>query len=1113
MGIRVGRDIRPEDILKGPFWPEMVRVISVKPIGNNQTRIEAVGTTTHRFYNPILAPQDLGLIEVVSESGFTFSGDAESLFLFLESHRIRNAFQFDPLYAVNVSQIDPLPHQIDGVYHHILPNPRIRFLLADDPGAGKTIMAGLLLKELKYRGLVDRTLIVVPGHLKDQWHREMKEKFQENFMVVDRGSMSAAWGQNLFTDLNQVIVSMDFAKQDDIMKALSESRWDLCISDESHKMAAYRYGDKIDKTQRYNLGELLSGITGHLLLLTATPHRGDPENFRLLLDLLEPGFFADTKMLAESIKNQDNPLFLRRLKEDLKDFDGTPLFPPRNVETIKYSLSEDEKVLYRAVTEYVEKHFNRALQTENRNVTFALTVLQRRLASSTRAIRKSLERRHTGLEKLHRAGQLMQEVGYGEDIEDLEETERLRIEEELLQKLTSAGTLDELKDEIERLEELVKLAREVEKMEIETKLIQLKKVMEQEGIQATKIKLLIFTESRDTLEYLVEKLQKWGYAVTFIHGGMNLDQRIQAEADFRNISQIMVSTEAGGEGINLQFCWLMVNYDIPWNPNRLEQRMGRIHRYGQQHEVHIYNLVAVDTIEGRILEKLFEKLELIRQHLGSDRVFDVMGNILMGKNLKDLIMDAIANIRTMEDILKEFDRVLDVEAVERTRDASLEALATRHIDLSKVLGEQRKAKENRLVPEYVEEFFKRASKSLGIKLEARQDGFWRVPSVPPEVRNQSHAFKLKFGDVQREYIRIGFDKEKTFKGQAEFVAMGHPLLEAAVSTILSRFEQVGREGATFADPNGQLDGVLWYLEAEIRDGSGDIAGKRLFTIYQPNSGDTRFVNPAILWDLKPSDGQSSNDATPDTSIIVSFGVQGLEQYRTELLERRKKDAEIKRKYGVKSLDSMILDSQAKLTDYETRRFKGENIPDAVIYNENRKQEDLGRKKERLLRGIEAETHLYPTEPRIVGAIRVVPKGDLLRGEEPGMVPDKEIETRGMEVVMEFERNQGREPSDVSKDDLGYDIKSTDTKGIFRYIEVKARAGVGPVAISRNEWFMAQRLKDEYWLYVVVNVASTPELFVVQNPAEKLEPEEVVSIVKFIVKDWKTKGKMEWKSAS
>jgi superfamily II DNA or RNA helicase len=1037
-------EIKPDSILQSPFWPEKVRVISVKPIGDNQVRIEAVGVETQRFYNPVLSSEDLEKIAVSEERVFKFSGDGESVFLYLESHRIRNAFQFDPLYAVNVSQIDPLPHQIEAIYHHVMMRSRIRFLLADDPGAGKTIMAGLLLKELKYRGLVERTLIVVPGHLKEQWLREMKEKFQESFTVVDRDVMNAHWGQNVFTERNQVIVSMDFAKQDDVMMALKDSRWDLCIVDEAHKMSAYRYGEKISKTQRYTLGELLSPITNYLLFLTATPHRGDPENFRLLLDLLEPGFFADTSMLSESIRNKDNPLFLRRLKEDLRDFEGAPIFPPRKVETIKFYLSYDEKKLYNAVTEYVERHFNRALEKEKRDVAFAMTILQRRLASSVRAVRKSLERRYEKLKELYRKGQLIRELGYDEEyIEDLEEKERWSKEEELLEKLTSAETLEELKEEIEKLEELVALAKEAEKKEIETKLNELKRVMDTENLQNSEIKLLIFTESRDTLDYLVEKLRNWGYRVASIHGGMNLDQRIRAEGEFRNQAQVMVSTEAGGEGINLQFCWIMVNYDIPWNPNRLEQRMGRVHRYGQRHEVHIYNMVAVDTREGRILEKLFEKLSQIKEHLGSDRVFDVIGDVLVGRSLKDLIVDAISNRRTIDDILRDFEKIPDEEAIRKVKEASLEALATRHIDLTRILWEQRVAKENRLVPEYIEEFFKRASRVLNIRMEKRHDGFWNI-HVPYEIRNRPYSFKIRFGEVEREYNRVSFDKERAFKGQAEFVSMGHPLLEAVIDTILSRYESLSGDGAKFIDPEGKMDGVIWFFEAEIRDGKGEVAGKRLFSVYHELRNDAlSFVNPSILWDLKPtgkdSDMKTNGQTNPESSIpnpdnVLSFVIaNGLESYRKELLERRKRDAEIKRKYGIRSLESMVLDSDAKISDYETRKIKGENIPEAVIQREIQKKEDLMRKKERLLREIESEVHLYPTEPKLIGAIRVIP----VKADE-SMVTDEEIERIGMRVAMEYERTQGRVPEDVHLENLGYDIRSMDGTN-YRYIEVKARA--------------------------------------------------------------------------
>jgi superfamily II DNA or RNA helicase len=1100
------KTIQPGNILQGPYWQEQVRVISVKAIGTQKLKIESVGVDTSRFYNPVLSLTDIESINIIEEKRFTFGADGESLFLFLESNRIRNAFQFDPLYAVNISQIDPLPHQIEAVYHYIMRNPRIRFMLADDPGAGKTIMAGLLIKELKYRGLVDKTLIVVPGHLKDQWVREMKEKFQEHFELVERSTINQMWGQNPFNTKNQIIISMDFAKQDDVMFSLRDSKWDLCIIDEAHKMSAYKYGEKINKTQRYNFGELLSPLTSYFLFLTATPHRGDPENFRLLLDLLEPGFFANTKMLSESIQNKDNPLFLRRLKEDLRNFDKAPLFPPRKVDTIKYRLSDEETLLYNAVTEYVEKHFNKALEKEKRNVTFALTILQRRLASSVRAIRRSLERRHNRLKELYEKGQILQDFGYEEEyLEDLEERERWKKEEELLEKLTSAETLEELKGEITKLEELVKLAKEVEKKEIETKLSELRKLMETEKVKEEKTKLLIFTEAKDTMEYLAEKLKKWGYSVTFIHGGMNLDARIKAENEFNNgPTQIMVSTEAGGEGINLQKrCWIMVNYDIPWNPNRLEQRMGRIHRYGQQHDVHIYNLVAVETKEGRILERLFEKLKNIQEDLKSDRVFDVIGEVLVGKSLKDLILDAIANRRTMDEILKDFERIPDEEAIKKVKEASMEALATRHIDLTRIMGEQRSAKENRLVPEYVEEFFKKAAQMLNIKMERRQDGFWRIVSIPFEIRNQPNWFKIKYGEVQREYSKISFDKEKSFHSQAEFVAMGHPLLEAVVETILKRFAEASTEGATFIDPEGLRDGIIWFLEVEIRDGKNEIAGKRLYSIYQDKNNNLSFLNPAILWDLKPQAGQTQEEDFPaDKDEIVSYAIsEGLEGYKLELLERRKRDAEIKEKYGISSLDLMILDSDSKIGSYETRRMKGENIPEPVLQNEKQNKENLQKKKHRLQKEIEAETHLYPKEPKILGAVRVLPA----RAEETlraGMVSDKETERIGMEVTMEYERKQGRTPEDVCCLNLGYDIRSQDSQGGFRYIEVKARSKQGAVAITPNEWLMSQRLKDEFWLYVIENTATNPQLYTLQNPAATLKPTEEVNIVRYIVKDWK-----------
>jgi len=1114
------KSLREGNIIEGPFWPERIRVISCKKVCTS-VEIYGVGLDSGHFYPRILTEADLEKIKWVELKERDFSGDAESFFLVTEGRRIRLAHQFDPLYAVNVSQIDPLPHQIDAVYFHILRHPRIRFLLADDPGAGKTIMAGLLLKELKQRGLVNRVLIVIPGHLKDQWIREMKEKFGETFKVIDRAVMEASWGRNVWLEENQAITSMDFAKQEDVMLSLAESMWDLVIVDEAHKLAAYEYGSgKITKTQRYKLGELLSKNSNFLLFLTATPHRGDPSNFRLFLDLLEPGFFATNEILMEAIRNRENPLFLRRLKEDLKTFDGTPIFPPRKVKTVKYRLSPDEKRLYNAVTEYVEKYYNKALEIEEerrrRNITFALLILQRRLASSVRAVRKSLERRKSKLEELLKREELIQEVGYvsEEVLEDMPEIERWEKEEELLGKLTSSRTLEELKEEIDKLEELIRLAKEVEKKEIETKLNELRNVMEIEKIKEKGEKLLIFTESKDTLDYLVEKIHEWGFDVTYIHGGMNLDKRIQAEHEFREKAQIMVSTEAGGEGINLQFCWLMVNYDIPWNPNRLEERMGRIHRYGQQYEVHIYNLVAIDTKEGRILEKLLTKLEIIGQQMG--KVFDVIGDVVSaylpaGKTLQDLIIEAITNKRSLDEILQDFERVPDEEAIKRAREAALEGLATRYIDFSRILGEMRVAKENRLVPEYIEKFFLKAAEKLGVKVEMRKDGFWRIPNVPYELRNLPYDFKIKYGVVFKEYGKFSFDKEKAFKGQAEFIAPGHPLLEAVIERIFEKYSGEVESGATFIDPSGMLDGFVWFLEGQINDGSGQVAGKRIFALYQDAQNNIKQVSPSILWDLKPANPTSLktiNVPVANEDAIMAFAVENvLTKYLDEIKRQREHDAEIKRKYGLRSLQELILRSEEKLIEYETKRAKGIEIPEAVIQAERRKKEDFERRKAELEKRIIAETNLLLSPPKILGVARVIPQPPV----EDELKEDLEIEKMGMQIAMSFEFSQGRNPEDVSLQNLGFDIKSKASDGSYRYIEVKARGREGKIALTPNEWLIAQRLGDEYWLYIVVNVATKPELYTIQNPASKLKPSEEVEIVRYIVNkdDWKNVARKEF----
>ncbi len=471
-------ELQVGQLITAPFLPTPAEVKKFEP-RSGYFLLEVVLDDGHHTYKPLRITDDqLARIEVLERHPIALTDNAEDFFFLIEANRIRLAYQFDPQLAVSVSQVDPLPHQIEAVYRYVLESPRIRFLIADDAGAGKTIMAGLIFKELQYRRLVRRVLIVAPGHLKYQWQREMKERFQTSFAIVDRSRMESAWGENVWEERDHCITSIDFIKQDEIRATLRSTHWDLIIVDEAHKMSAYAYPStslrtgqgrkrvKIDKTKRYQVGEVLSRQTNHLLFLTATPHKGDEENFRLFLDLLRPGFFAQTALLKESVERKDNPIFIRRLKEDMKRFDGSPIFPPRHVHTVPFRLTADEVELYNGVTRYVQDYFDKA--KENRSITFALMILQRRLTSSTHAIYESLKRRKTRLEELLALPEkIRQDEDYlrvrnisEEELEDMAEEERARIEERL-EHLTIGRNIDDVRAEIAQLDRLIAQAERV----------------------------------------------------------------------------------------------------------------------------------------------------------------------------------------------------------------------------------------------------------------------------------------------------------------------------------------------------------------------------------------------------------------------------------------------------------------------------------------------------------------------------------------------------------------------------------------------------------------------------------------------------------------------------
>ena len=1115
-------DIKPGDIIKGNQWSEPVEI---KLVEEDEKYFHIVGVTinSRKFVEQIILREELSNITILSIES-TFSEEPWKVFLSLEATRYRFASLYDPLLAMNVSKIDPLPHQIEAVYGYVLKMPQIRFLIADDPGAGKTIMAGLIIKELKLRNLISKILIVVPGHLKDQWRRELKDRFEEKFLMVDRSLLNALYGENMWMRENQIITSIDFIKRDDILPSISASHFDLIIVDEAHKMSAYLYANKTKKTARYKVGEILSKNSEHFLMLTATPHKGDPENFRLFLDLLKPGFFATTKMIYESIKNKDNPLFIRRVKEDLKDFEGKPLFLPRHVITKAFNLgteSPKEADLYTKLSKYVVEQYNRAMsKNKKRNITFALIILQRRLASSTFALLKSLERRKKRLEDLFDLFKdgLQKNSKYSEDfidfdeIEDMSEEERWK-EEEIWETLSGAENREELKEEIQTIEYLIEDAKTIIRSEDEIKLKELKNSLTELSKKYTELKdkkIVIFTESRDTLEYLKSKIKGWGYTVNVIHGGMNLDERIKAEKIFKNETQILVATEAAGEGINLQFCHLMINYDIPWNPNRIEQRMGRIHRYGQQKEVYVFNLVAGDTREGRVFKKLFEKLEEIKKALGSDKVFDCLGEIYQDKNLSQLLVEAAVNARNIDDILKDIEITVNEEYINKVKENLGESLATRFIDYTRIKEMAQQAQEYRLIPEYTESFFKEAFTRVGGKFHEGKSGFMVIDSVPFDLRNiaKEDNFRKSYGDLVKKYPRVTFDKEIAFRNpEVEFVSFGHPLFESLMVWIEKNISDSLLNGANFIDPDGELDGYILFYEGEVRDGNDKTVGKRLFSFYTNGKDLMKEVSPAIIWDL--AQGKIIKNESIDTKSIkehVSINIiPTLEEYKKELLQERLRQTQIKQKYGLKSLEYLILKLDGELISLYNRKEFGENV-DLAIRNKEERKEKYIKASEELEVQIQKEKTLTMSAPHFIGIIRVEPPAHI----DKKMVSNKEIELIGMKIAMDYEVKNERKPEDVSSENLGFDIRSKDKDQKVRYIEVKTRAQIGDVALTQNEWFKAKRFEDDYYLYAVLNSALKPKLYIVRNPVENLEVEQKVESVRYIIafNEIETKGDKE-----
>lgn len=1092
-------------------YPEKAEVFEVRQQGGHVV-LGVIFLVSQKAQRMVFTPEELAQrVQRLPKLGERFEQDSlrtrEPFVLFLEALRMRLAYTFDPHYAVSVTQVDLLPHQVDAVYGHILPLPRIRFLLADDPGLGKTIMAGLVLKELKVRGAVRRTLLVVPAHLQDQWQREMRDWFREDFVPLRRELLQNLYATDFFERHVQVLVSLDFARQADVRELLARQSWDLLIVDEAHKLSATRYGQRIFKTQRYQLGEALAPRATHLLLLTATPHKGDDDAYFLLLNLLEPRLFATAEHLKQAARSEGLPFVLRRSKEQVTDLEGRKLFRRREVQSLGITQSEGEKQLYEAVTQYVRRWYaavSGKTDRKSRNVALALTVLQRRLSSSLFAVRESLRRRGAKLQNLlqewERRLQENELPEWDEETEqDLAEMTSQEWEgfQERLEGITAARNPEELREELGELKELLRLALEVEKAGEEAKVQELRRVIEERLRHHPDEKLLIFTEFKDTLSALEQKIRSWGFPCVSIHGQMSLGDRIEAERRFRDEVQVMVATDAAGEGINLQFCRLMVNYDLPWNPNRLEQRMGRIHRYGQQRDCYVFNLLYPETREGEVLQRLMEKLERMRERLG-DSVYDVIGTLLEGVRLEELLMQAI-----VQGPSGELERVLDVDLGQRLEQywqtLRENALAGHYIDLTTVQKNETDSLLRRLVPWDVQRFTQLAVPTVGgqISEDRRQRQVFRL-SVPREFLKQHGLQNESFA----RGLRIAFQRDVARRADAEFFAPGHPLLEALTDHFLNKNRPVQ---AILVDEQGRK-GTLWLYRVRLQDGRSQAALERLVALFHDlTSGEIREVDPRMVWelaspadhlDLPPNLPNLLDEASQRTREHVLICLQALQH---EAQQRRERECTIKHDWLNRSYTYLIAESQGKLFEYHQRQQAGEDMA-VAIRQEEENLKVLLREKDERLKEIEKERQITLLEPELEAVALILPKPAATSATP---AEDEEIKRRveeaGMRFVMEHERQEGRQPQDVSREFRGYDIESRSDSEV-RYIEVKSFATTGPWEFTVHEWQVAERLGARYWLYVVEHALTEPRLGRYDNPAARFKPKLVMGVVKMVVEE-------------
>lgn len=1175
-------ELKPNAAMRGILPDGLATVVSVQWFGSEALEL-TYKTPAGKVANELLYRHDEPRLEVVEQGRpWSFDGDGALFRLVSEAHRIRLAHLFDPVLAVHTSVLEPLPHQITAVYDVMLPRQPLRFLLADDPGAGKTIMAGLLMKELIARGDLHRCLVVCPGSLAEQWQDELYRRFHLPFEILTNDKLEAARTGNWFMETNLIIARLDkLSRNEDVQEKLKapDCRWDLIVCDEAHKMSASVFNGEVKYTKRYKLGQLLSTLTRHFLLMTATPHNGKEEDFQLFMALLDgdrfEGRFRDGVHVSDV-----SDLMRRMVKENLLKFDATPLFPERMAYTVPYKLSDAEAQLYKEVTDYVRDEFNRAeaLQNDKRagTVGFALTILQRRLASSPEAIYQSLRRRRERLEGRLRELELLQrgaEVAPviaasvpmldEEDVEDLEDAPDNEVEtaeEEILDQATAARTIVELKAEIGTLKRLEALALALRRSGEDRKWCELSRLLSDifaaspggacvaedhahygsgpipPPIASPHQKLIIFTEHRDTLTYLenrVTTLLGRKEAVVIIHGGMGREERMKAQEAFKHDPevQVLLATDAAGEGINLQRAHLMVNYDLPWNPNRIEQRFGRIHRIGQTEVCHLWNLVAEETREGDVYRTLLEKLEQARLALGG-QVFDVLGKLQFeGKSLRDLLIEAIrygerpeVRARLTQVVSNAFDKAQLQDLLEER------ALVHDSMDASRVFRvreEMERAEARRLQPHYIESFFLEAFRRLGGSVKQREPRRYEITHVPAPVRNRDRLIGVGEPVLPR-YERIAFEKNLVaLQGQplAAFLCPGHPLLDATIDLTLERHRDLLRRGAVLVDDRdtGTSPRVLFYLEHAIQDASitrtGDrrVISKHMLYVELDAEGNTHHLHYAPYLDYRPlAEGEPGVDAILARSECAwvsreleqkaqGYAVAHVVPEHLSEVRSRKLDL-------IAKTEAAVQERLTKEISYWDHRSEQLKLQEQAGKTNARLNSDEARKRadglqarlQKRMEELKLEKQIAPLPPVVMGGLLVIPAGLLasMKGEVNAKTPVTPADTqasaaKARAIIMQVERELGFVPTDRETDKLGYDIESRiPGTGKLRFIEVKGRvAGAPTITVTKNEILYSLNKPDDFILAIVEFDGDNHRMHYVRKPFQR-EPDFGVTSVNY-----------------